>query len=118
MQEKLQDAAEGKIEERDALALEIISLAYAVDRMTRYAVFIDYSGHVERLSIKIVESKDRWESEVASTDFYARRRWRKEDGDIPYLEAKRDHLRHILDFNDVNLNAMEERVERVVSYAF
>lgn len=102
--------------ERDLLVLELMALAYAVDRQTPYAVFIEYSGHVEGMDVKIVKSKDNWQSEIASTEFYVTGKYQP-DG-TGWLKAKRDHLKSILETHEVDVSAMDEVVERVVTHAF
>ena len=105
-------------EERDRLVLEVMALAFAVDRMTDYAVFIDYSGHVESLTVKIVESKARWQNEIASTEFYITARAHTEAPSLTYLTAKRDHLRSIADTGGIDTGAMEEVCTSTYSHHF
>ncbi len=102
--------------ELDLLVLEIMALAYAVDRLTDYAVFVDYSGHIEQLSVKIVESKDSWQTEIASTKFYINGKCKTNyEG---WLNAKRDHLMHIVETHEVDIDAMKAVVTQTVEYAF
>lgn len=105
------------MEERDKLILEIMALSYAVDQRTDYCVFCNFSGHVQMLSVSVRESRDRWQNEIASTEFYLNGKFEPDD-DLKWLKSKRDHLRHILDTNEVDTDAMEQVVVKSVEYAF
>jgi len=105
------------MDERDELILEIMALAYAVDQRTDYCVFCEFSGHVEMLSISVRESRARWQNEIAGTEFYVNGKFEPDDN-LKWLKSKRDHLRHILDTNDVDTGAMEQVVVQSVEYAF
>jgi len=103
--------------ERDCLVMEIMAMAYAVDRQTNYAVFIDYSGHVESLTVEITESKTRYTEKLATTEFYVTGKYESTDN-LGWLKAKRDQLKHIVDTHEVETSGMEEVSRRVVEYAF
>ncbi|MEC9268529.1 MAG: hypothetical protein VX464_20890 [Pseudomonadota bacterium] len=108
------------MEQRDKLILEILALAYAVDRLTDFCVFIDYFGHVGSIDIEIAESKTRWQRKIATTEFYTDGRY-QEDKDAPgmgWLAAKRDHLKQILDDHDIDVSEMTEHVEQTVQHWF
>jgi len=105
-------------EKKNQLVLEMMALAYAVDRDTPYAVFIDYSGHVEQLSIKIVESKDLWDKEIVSTKFYTNKKYDDVPDQLKWLTMKRDHLKQILDDGEVDYCAMTQTVEHVYHHSF
>lgn len=98
--------------ERDQLILEIMALAYAVDRCTDYAVFIDYSGHVESLSIRVVQSKTNWQNEIVETEFKVTGEYILEDPES-YYKRKRDFLMEIVEQNNVDLDGLEPRIETV-----
>lgn len=105
-------------EERQRLIIEIMGLAYLVQSNTDHAVFIDYSGHVDQLSIKIVESPDRWNEEIASSQFYTQRREKFGHEAMGGLKAKKDHLVSILEGCGVDTSMMEETVSYVYEYSF
>ena len=104
--------------EKDKLILEIMGLAYLVQRETEYAVFIDYSGHVDRLEIEIVESADRYQNKLSSASFYPNKLDWYTDDPLAWLKVKRDHLTHIIEHGEIDTGAMEAIVEQTVSYVF
>jgi len=101
--------------DRTKLMIEIMALAYLVQVHTDYAVFIDYSGHVDSLAIKVVESADRYENEIVSTEFYVKK---YHDDTLGWWKAKRDHLLNIVETGEVDTSEMDEVVEQIVSYEF
>lgn len=103
-------------EERDLLVLEVMALAYAVDRLTEFAVFIDYSGHVGSCRVEIARSKCLYQERLASTEFYVSGRY-QEDG-LGWLKAKRDHLRSIAETHDIDTSAMEVLAATTFEAAF
>ena len=107
-------------EARERLIAEIMILAFAVDRRTPYAVFIDYSGHVENLNIRIVESKENWRNEVASATVRSIEQWHpfKGEAELPFLEAKRQNLLAILKEHDVQYADLEQIETVAYEYEF
>jgi hypothetical protein len=110
-----------QIAERGALIAEIMFLAYMVNSHTTYCVFADFSGHVDMMSIQIARSKDRYNDEIASTEFgtkYADKKQPWKVTPLGALKTKRDHLKHILDEGEINLEGMQAVRETVVTYDF
>lgn len=105
-------------DEWNELVLEIMMLAFAVDRMTPYAVFCEYSGHVEQLSIKIVKSKDNWQSEIAASEFYLDGRLTYANDIHAFYKKKRDLLKAILAEGEVDYSRFEQVRTEVIDYAF
>lgn len=103
-------------DEKVLLVLEIMALAYAVDRRTDYAVFIDYSGHVEHLDVRIVRSKADWRDELATTEFNVNGKYQL-DG-LGWLKVKRDQMKAILDEGEVDTSDMEAIATTTYEYAF
>lgn len=108
-------------EEWILLLTEIAHLAIRINQRTNYAVFFDYSGHVESVSIEICESKERYNSRIASTEFLAKyvdekHPWKEVDN--AFLLAKRDHLKSILESGDIPIGDMEPIQEVVTTYEF
>lgn len=112
--------AQDKIAERGALIAEIMLLSYWVNSATEYCVFAEFSGHVDSFSVKIAPTKERYNEEVASTDFYTRHA-----GDQPHkivevdwLKGKRDHLKSLLDGCEIEDLGMDEVTTFVTTYEF
>lgn len=112
-------------EEADRLVLELMCLAYIVQKTTDYAVFIDYSGHVDKLNVSIRESPTNYNKEIASTDFYvadetARQAAGEPRDPLGWLKSKRKHFMAILETGEVDLGEyeVEEIIERTLIYTF
>ena len=50
------------------LITEVITKSVILNDKTDTCVFIDYSGHIDRLKIRITESKENYNNEIASCD--------------------------------------------------
>ena len=105
------------IREKDKLVMEIMCLAYAVQRNTDYGIFIDYSGHVDSLSIKICPTKEDYRTEIASTDFYIDKYENEGDG-LGWLKTKRDHLKQILEDGEIDFCDMDKEIIETVEHHF
>lgn len=92
---------------------EIGYLAYVVNAETEYCVFFEYSGHVDLIRIQICESKERYNTEVASTEHYS-----SDGGKEAWLIAKIKHLKHILETGEIDFERMKRTVREVSSYQF
>lgn len=107
--------------ERHKLVIEIMALAYAFQQLTDHCVFIDWSGHVDSLTVEVRESKERYQSPLAETAFYTHGRWeqyRKDEDPNFWLKVKRDVLKEALDSRDVPYQEMEQVADTVYRYAF
>lgn len=49
---------------------EIMVLAHLVNENTDYCVFVDYAGHVGKLSLRLCESKSNYTVELAIGEMY------------------------------------------------
>lgn len=95
---------------------DIMQLAVLINNMTEYAVFVDYSGHVNSVTVNIYkDKKDVWSKDPITHDvLYAdTNEWRKEDSVITCLTLMKTRLRMIahekkIDFSDLR------KTERVV----
>lgn len=104
--------------EEHKLIIEIMALAYLIQVETPHAVFIDYHGHVDSLQIKIVESAERYQTELAETEFNLDR-YNKYKGDaLQHLKYKRNILLAVIDTQEVDTSAMVEVVEKIYSHHF
>lgn len=101
--------------ERNKMMIEIMALAYLVQVHTDYAVFIRYSGHIDNLEIEIVESADRYQNKIASSEFYTEK---YHQDDLGWWKAKRDHLLKIIETGDVDVSEMNETLETIATYDF
>lgn len=107
--------------ERQKLIMEIIMLAVLVQENTDYCIFLDYSGHVDSIDVRIRESKKNWQNEVCESrittkfqDYYHKDR----SDHLASLKAKRDILKEILETHEIPTHEMEEHVEHIMNYHF
>lgn len=98
--------------------MEIMNLAFLVHQETEYCVFIDWSGHVDQLSISIRESVANYQTKVCELEFYTY--WKLNQKNIPYddLKAKKLVLESILDTHDIPYDMCERITETSYRYAF
>jgi len=97
------------MDEKTRLVLEVMQLAYLVQRYTEYCIFIRYSGHIDSLEIDIRKSRKEWDKEILKTEisktyqeYYEKRDLLRE------LKTKRDVLAKIINeqripYEDVNV---------------
>lgn len=106
--------------ERELLFLEVMMLAYMVHQRTEYCVFIDFSGHVDSLSIGIRKDVKDYQTKVCETEIY--NNYKKYSGSNDeqdgYLKSVRDTLREILKSSEVPVDQMEQHVEKTYYYTF
>jgi len=88
--------------EAQELVIEIMVLGFLVNQNTDFCTFVDFSGHVNHLRIDIRKSKSLYTEELCDTQFYIDKldEYEKQD-DLKWLKVKRDHLKSILDTNDI-----------------
>lgn len=103
------------------LVIKILHLAYLVNRMTDYCVFINFSGHVNSLGIDIAESKKEWMTNVLQVEFSTcYKAWRDKNAPplIAELEARAEILEHILTDHEIPFDDMnyEEEYSRIYSF--
>lgn len=60
-------------------AQRIMTLAMRLQEKGVCGVFIDYSGHVEQLHVKIVESADKYENILCASQHYLDLHWSRTD---------------------------------------
>ena len=98
--------------------MEIMNLAFLVHQETEYCVFIDWSGHVNQLSISIRESIENYETHVADMKFYTW--WQSNHKGVPYdeLKAKEEVLKSILDTHHIPYDMCVKIAETTCSYSF
>lgn len=91
--------------EEQKIILDIMRLAYLVQELTEYCVFIRYSGHVDQLQIQICKSKIGWEETVMESEFAtAYKSWRDKDEDPMKAEllSRREVLEQILEDGSID----------------
>jgi hypothetical protein len=99
---KLSTVAPAPIETKDQLIIEIMHLAYLVQRNTNYCVFFSFSGHVETFEIRITESRQNWQNKVLETEFDTIYKAYRAQGDQQaFFKAKRDVLLRIIAENEI-----------------
>ena len=89
-----------KLSRINALVIEIMSLGYKTNFASDYAVFVDYSGHVNLLYIAIARSKEDYQFKVAQGHFYL------DHIDPEQLAIVRDRLRRLLETGDITACGM------------
>ncbi|NGP60020.1 hypothetical protein FLT15_17925 [Paenibacillus thiaminolyticus] len=91
---------------------EVQALAFLVNQKTKYAVFVNYSGHVEILGVSIRASKENFTEWITSDDIYVSgRNARDVERKLKLLKLR---LRKILrdnkvDYNELSYTIREER---------
>ncbi len=111
-------------DERIKLILEIMALAYLVNEHTEYCIFIRYSGHVDSLDIQITENKERYNTTVCESEFKTHFhnlydfKKETEDNYLAWLKAKKETLKDILDYGEIDYSDMTEHIETYASYSF
>ena len=58
----------GPVVERERLVVRLMHLAYMVHENTDYCVFINFSGHIDRIEISIRESMKNWQTKVLEAE--------------------------------------------------
>lgn len=116
------DLTEEQQQERDKLIIECMALGYAVNRYTEYCTFVDFSGHVDSISIRICPNKNRFNDEIATSEFNIKGKYQNESGFLmepnKWLQMKRDMLREILETKSVPTEHMEYEVEHIRRHYF
>lgn len=109
-----------KVLSKDELVVKVLYLAYLVQVKTDYGVFVNYSGHVDQLSIRIVASKERWQCPVLESEMYlAYEHWRHSAEPVEAaLRAKINVLEEVLRTGKVPYDDLdyEEIVYREYSF--
>jgi hypothetical protein len=99
--------------EKQKLVAEILQLAMAVNFQTDYCVFVDFSGHVSELTIRIVESKENYKERVCTSRTYLDR-----DYTMQRLEAMKTKLIEILETKQIDTSIMNYQIEEIRHYIF
>jgi len=96
-------------------------LAYLVNQNTDYCVFINFSGHVNRLSITIAESKKLYDHDVLTSEFSTcYKSWRDKNA-LPLvaeLRARAEVLERILTEGKVPFDDLNYEEEYTRLYIF
>jgi len=95
---------------------ELMYLAVMVNLHTDYCVFLDYSGHVYGLTVRITPTKEDFNTVLAEDDFQLKP-FVSGDG-IAWLERKRDILVQLLEGTEVQDLGLEAIHEVITKYAF
>lgn len=93
---------------------EVTALAFLVNQNTKHAVFVDYSGHVDDLELRICTSKEKYNERITQDALYvsgdqARDVERK-------LKLLKLQLRKILRDNKVNYNELSYTIREERDY--
>ena len=108
-------------EYRDKLILECMALGYLINRTTEYAIFVELSGHVDSLTIRICRNKIYgYNDELAKTEFRLDGKYEKWDFNNAnhWLEMKRDMLKAIAESRDIPYEAMLSEAETIYHHYF
>lgn len=119
MKKKVEGFTPEQQEERERLIMEIMCLAFRFHQESGYCVFIDFSGHVDQLSISIRESQSNYQTNVADSSFYTVP-FRHEESQDPnsWLKYKRNVLLVILEQGEIDTSMCEEVVTQIINYEF
>lgn len=101
------------------LIAEIFLLAMRVQSETNYCVFIDYSGHVETMKIRIRRSKKKYHDTVAECEFNTVvKEYSSEENTIKRMECVKETLLEILENKEVDVSNLDYEVEEIRHYYF
>jgi hypothetical protein len=106
---------------RDRLILECMALGYLINRTTEYAVFVNLSGHVDSLDVRICRGKETgYNDELARCEFNLNGKYEKWefDGANRWLEMKRDMLKEIAETRSIPYEAMMREAEVIYHHYF
>lgn len=104
---------------KQQLILKIMHLAYLVHETTKFCVFIEFSGHVNGLYVRIRESKKNWQVEVLGTEITESYMKHEKAGEaLAYLTAKVEVLEHILREQEIPYEELDYEEEYVRHYTF
>lgn len=98
--------------ENEQLITEITYLAMMVNFKTDYCTFVTFSGHVDKFTVSIRESKDNYRDHVADSEFSFKR------NDIEKLKQTKETLIEILESGEVDTSNMNYSIEEVKHYHF
>ncbi|HZK46837.1 MAG TPA: hypothetical protein VFC64_02750 [Atopostipes sp.] len=73
------------MDKRNILLMDILGIAMKIQDNTEYGVFLDYSGHVDEITVRVAESKKKYLKILKRFGTYA-------DGDLEHLEEMRDDI--------------------------
>ena len=73
------------MDKRNILLTDIFGLAMKIQDNTEHGVFLDYSGHVDEITVRVAESKKEYLETLKRFETYA-------DGDLEHLEEMRDDI--------------------------
>ena len=74
-----------RVDKRNVLLMDILGLAMKIQDNTEHGVFLDYSGHVDEITVRVAESKIEYWKILKRFETYA-------DGDLERLEEMRDDI--------------------------
>ena len=78
-----------KIEDK---LVTILKLAYKINCETGYAVFLNFSGHVNSFGVEVSKSKERFYKKLINTDFYLEPFDENDKDEWKKIETKLDNL--------------------------
>ena len=73
------------MDKRNILLMDILGLAMKIQDNTEYGVFVDYGGHVDEITVRVVGSKKEYLKSLKRFEAYA-------DGGLERLEEMRDDI--------------------------
>lgn len=107
------------IESKDQIIIEIMHLAYLIQRNTSYCVFFSYHGHVESFDVRISKSKEQWQENVLETEFYTVfKDYLKNNDPLAFFKAKRDVLLSIVQEKEIPYELCDVERYEVEEYSF
>lgn len=98
--------------EKTKLVSEIIMLAMKVQDETEHCVFINVSGHVEKIEIQVTASKNDYHNKIAESEFRMGER-----ASIERLNEAKDTLLSFIE-DGVNTDELDYWVEEIKHYTF
>ena len=111
------------MDEETRLVIRVLYLAYLVQRLTKFCVFIQFSGHVNQLEIDVRESKEHWQQEALRSEFQAAYDAQRSSLELMSihladLKSKVDVLERILTEQAIPFDDLESETETIEHFYF
>lgn len=97
---------------------DITTLATMVNELTDVCVFVDFSGHVSLLRVRVTPSKKEYNDVIVSDELYTSERWNKSEAGLKSLIQIKLGLKKILRDKKVNTKGLSYTIREEYDYHF
>ncbi|WP_040981025.1 hypothetical protein [Oceanobacillus jeddahense] len=101
------------MDEKSKLMAEITLLAMKLQNETDYAVFVNLSGHVDKMEISICRSKKNYSNEIANCEFYVNK-----DYSFKRMQEVKEILLAFIEEKKVDVSQLNYDIEEIKHYYF